>query len=57
MSRLFGCRGGAGSEEGAEVVVVKEQEYESELIRHTQSFVERSFNGLGIILHESRYKA
>ena len=35
MSRLFGHRGGAGSEEGVEVVVVKEQEYESELIRHT----------------------
>lgn len=57
MSRLFRHRGGAGSEEGMEVVVVKEQESESELIRHMQSFAEQSFNGLGIILHKSRYEA
>ena len=57
MSRLFGHHGGAGSEEGVEVVVVKEQEYKLELIRHMQSFAEWSFNGLGIILHISRYEA
>ena len=47
MSRLFGRHEGAGSEEGAEVVVVKEQECESELIRHRRNFAEWSFNGLG----------
>jgi len=57
VSRLFGHCGGAGSEGGAEVVVVKKQECESELIRHRQSFAEQSFNRLGTIIDEAMYEA
>jgi len=57
VSRLFGHRGGAASEGGAEVVVVKKQECESELIRHRRSFAERSFNRLGTIIDEAMYEA